>query len=185
MRIKQIVYICTVWLILQNVGWCQEDFKKPLKLRGPSRVINSSGWIIPGYEYLSSDFIIDSKEVLKIQGEEIVVTTLKSKGLFDYTKLSCLPILLLDDDNDAYCRLEKFWAEKITIYEKSKTIFCVKVKVTQYRHDTNSGHGGAGPSKSFAFFDEDGDGSFESMENSTVVLGDPNKWELHIPKWVK
>ena len=72
---------------------------------------------------------------------------------------------------------------RITQYETAKGTFCIDTKVAPYVEDKQSGHGGAGPATCLAFFGEDGDGKFESMEYSTVVMGDPNRWRLHVPKW--
>jgi hypothetical protein len=84
----------------------------------------------------------------------------------------------------------KFWEReyvplRIQRFSYNGRTFCYLIAVATYDYNDKTGFGGvAGDESSFAFYDEDGDGRFETREWANMMIGSPDMFRLRLPQWV-
>ena len=156
-------------LILQSSGF------GPITKKGSNRLENKNGWEIPGLSISK----VKQTSILEIEGKRIQV-----HNYGDYRLSPNPPVVKMlkrvGKSDDTFELLEK------EVVLRSLVEYCIHGKPFCYSILVASMVGGreTGAMQQIAFYDEDGDGIFETRE----PVGVPDVNRLHwieLPEWVK
>jgi hypothetical protein len=125
------------------------------------REVNQKGWAVPGIRDLNQLKVYNLNEEI-IEGIPVQVSSIAPVNVYG------------DKDSEL--------ANRILRYAINVKPFCYIASLSVYRYDKNSKAGGI-PGDEFyrAYYDEDGDGIFETRED----LRPPVVWRPHLSDWVK
>jgi hypothetical protein len=121
--------------------------------------------------------MIDGRRILENSYDPYVDLSLHHPG-------TVMPRICIGDDVGVYTE-DEYIPLRIDRYSYRGRVFCYLVEVAPYLYDDLTGVGGsAAAAYTFAFYDEDGNGRFETREFANIMIGAPDQFRLKLPQWV-
>lgn len=149
----------------------------PNSFQANNVTINKSGWKIPG---LSASRVITSRKRFQIFGQEnipVFITAFKPRR---ETVTSISFYNLSAEGNNILITQERLAIRSILRYDIKNHVFCYAVRAVGAFYDPETKRGGYGGNYILLYYDNDGDGIFESFETS----GSVTSLTPGIPEWV-
>jgi len=150
----------------------------------PKTLVNDQGWEIPGVKDLGLARV-EHESTIQVEGRPVLET---SYDPYWDEKLhhpgTVMPHVCIAGD------VAKFWEReyvplRIQRFSYSGRVFCYLISVATYDYNDKTGIGGVvGDGYAFAFYDEDGDGRFETQEWANTMMGSPDMFRVKLPQWV-
>lgn len=139
--------------------------------------INRSGWLIPG---LSRSRIVGRRA--RLQNEEPKSSTVYVTKLEPVVEvISVVSFYSVLDDSTVLVTPARLSIRSILRFDIDNHVFCYGVRAVGAFFDKKSRRGGFGGEYSLLYYDDDGDGRFERLED----VGDPARtFKPKVPNWV-
>jgi hypothetical protein len=146
------------------------------------KAINIDGWLVPGLDWTRGHSPTTDSKRIEVDGQTVIVTRfLPPQRKAGKPALSRLPLIFLDG-SAAILRVRDFVVGQIDRYQLNGRPFCYVVTVRPYSYDRLSRQGGVvALEMQLAFYDDDGDGKFETMEPVNSILGGKEQWRIRLP----
>lgn len=143
------------------------------------RLIKEDGWEIPG---LAKSKIMLPRRAFQDYSEkpvsQLYVTEFKPIG----KAVAAIPIYFIrKDGEEIVTRQQQITVKSIEKYDVNKKAFCFIVSGIGISHDKKTGQGGYAGGFSFVYYDNDGDGKFETYE---LAADTTPPFVPHVPEWV-
>jgi hypothetical protein len=139
--------------------------------------INKGGWTIPG---LSQSKVVGRRTRLqseKVKSATIYVTTLEPKA----EVIAAVSFYSVLDDATLLVTPVRLAVRSILRFDIDNHVFCYGVRGVGAFYDEKSRRGGYGGEYTLLFYDDDGDGRFERLEDA----GDPARLLTpKVPDWI-
>jgi hypothetical protein len=167
---------------IQNI-FGQESSQNKKDWKKPKIVLNPDGWVVPGIKNIAKGASPENSHIETVEGQKVNVSTLNPvHPLSDHPGVF-VPLIGIKEDT-VRCLLQELVGEKITQYQLDGKIFCYLVYATYWAYDDETKMGvRVAAATWFAYYDEDGNGKFETLEYAYYVLGSPEMWKVHLPRW--
>ena len=174
-----------VFVCMTAVGGIVSQAQQLDRAALPGKTVRlGSAWTVPGIRAIDGRMPASHRR-LAIDGITVDETEFRPKYDMSLHHPGDVVLLAFQKDGDVLLMEQELIAESVRIFSAACRRFCIVSKVSPYTYDERSNMGGvAGARFDLAFYDEDGDGRFGTLEPASSLLGSP-VWKPRLPNWVK
>jgi hypothetical protein len=180
--------ILIIWVAVQAMctQLLAQNIVEKEKIHNPKQYVDEKGLKIPGLERADRLKLIEKREEL-IDDVLVQISTMlpEPRDPKEAHPGTIMPYLEMSDGKTVY-REKEVLATRITRYDIGGRVFCYVVSAVNYFYDGSTKISAvAGVEYRYAFYDESGQGLFQTRETVNPSSRDADRWRLRIPTWAK
>jgi hypothetical protein len=182
MKHRMIIIMLVIVAYASNLSsWGQNISNEEQIKTNKIRSENEQGWQVPGIERYNRNSV-HNKIIRDLEGVKIQVSSSKIDAQNRDVRLYKITVPSSDKSENKLTAKDVV-INRITEYAIGDKPFCYVVSMSPHNYDEKTGISSVvGYEYSYAYYDEDGSGHFQTMEYVSTI---GNGWQLYLPNWVK